>query len=67
MPSCSNAIRHAFQRLVRKGMRHLFEQARGHGGEEAIEDLLYLIRNLPAIRKTFVVSRDTGFFGRSIP
>lgn len=50
-----------YRRTVHNGMRFLFDRARSHGGQEAIEDVLYLMRDLPAIRETFVVSRDSGF------
>lgn len=48
------------RRLVRRGMRHLLERI-GEIGEDAIADVLYLMRGLPAIRRIFVVGRDTGW------
>lgn len=48
------------RRLVRRGMRHLLEHV-GEVGEDAIADVLYLMRGLPAIRRIFVIGRDTGW------
>lgn len=48
------------RRLIRNGARHLFRRTAADGDETNIEDSLFLMRGLPAIRKTFVISRDTG-------
>lgn len=47
-------------RLIRNGTRYLFRRTAADGDETNIEDALFLMRGLPAIRKTFVISRDTG-------
>jgi hypothetical protein len=46
--------------LIRRGMRHLLDRV-GEIGESAISDVLYLMRGLPAIRRIFVIGRDTGW------
>ncbi|RFF26718.1 MULTISPECIES: AAA family ATPase [unclassified Wenzhouxiangella] len=48
------------RRLIRRGMRYLLAGVDEHG-EAAITEVLYLMRGLPAIRRTFVVGRDTGW------
>ncbi|NBB91838.1 MAG: AAA family ATPase [Gammaproteobacteria bacterium] len=48
------------RRLIRRGMRHLLDRA-GEIGESAISDVLYLMRGLPAVRRIFVIGRDTGW------
>lgn len=48
------------RRLIRRGTRYLIERV-GEIGEGAISDVLYLMRGLPAIRRIFVIGRDTGW------
>lgn len=50
----------AHRRLIRRGTRYLLERV-GEIGEGAISDVLYLMRGLPAIRRIFVIGRDTGW------
>jgi hypothetical protein len=50
----------AHRRLIRRGTRYLLDRA-GELGEGAIADALHLMRALPAIRRIFVIGRDTGW------
>ncbi len=50
----------AHRRLIRRGTRYLLRRV-GEIGEGAISDVLYLMRGLPAIRRIFVIGRDTGW------
>lgn len=48
------------RRLIRRGTRYLLDRV-GEIGEGAIADALHLMRGLPAIRRIFVIGRDTGW------